>query len=369
MSASNTSTSDDRIHPCFRGDPLPASAEQPDITTKLRYFIVDSHISNYLYDIAPSPGKLPHVVCYHVPFYQVSGRGPPPADLTGANLGDVYIDISPSQHGLYGKVADGSWKRWYDPQPWDKTDENIVRHPHFASRKLWCSSACGISWYTANTVRNNQERARKHVSRNADKTEEMRWREASVLIKLSLVGELKLAERKAVDPPPLPRWTTSCSPPFESRDVSPATAPVLGKRKAVQHSDGGAEVKLCKAALEQAVQRLKEESEALEAKNSALEAQHASHSDESQQFSEWADKILEDSLNLQDLAIKNQLGANCRDYLDVEAALAAAEVQLAQEESRLADAHSSLSRAVAKDAESGKQFDLAAAQLRRTLKL
>ncbi|KAJ6579658.1 hypothetical protein DFH09DRAFT_1360869 [Mycena vulgaris] len=335
-----------RTHPCFRGDPLPSSADQLALATELRYFILDSDVpSDYPYDIAASPGKLPHVVCYHIPFYQVSGLGPPPADLANTSAGDVYIDLSPAQHALYGHLADGTWKRWFDPQPWVKTDAHCVRHPHFSgTRKLWCSSARGISWYTSNTVRNNQERANQRglVSRDAHKTEQTRWREAGVLIELSLADELKPAEPKAATPPP--RSSTSCSPPFESREASPA--PVPGKRKRTQDSAGGAEAARCKAALEKAIQRLTAESKELAATISALETQH-------------------DGLKTKELAIKNELGPSCRDYLDLEAALAFVEAQLSEEDSMHEDAQAALNRMISEDEECVKQFEHATSQLER----
>ncbi|KAJ7166085.1 hypothetical protein C8R46DRAFT_817125, partial [Mycena filopes] len=88
---------------------------------------------------------------YRVPYCEISGRGPPPADLTGAILGDVYIDLSPAEYAVYGRVANSGtpsidWKRWYDPQPGHKNDATVVKHPYFRSRYLWCSNATGVSW-------------------------------------------------------------------------------------------------------------------------------------------------------------------------------------------------------------------------------
>ncbi|KAJ7733290.1 hypothetical protein B0H16DRAFT_1232501, partial [Mycena metata] len=105
---------------------------------------------------------------YRVPYCEISGRGPPPDDLTDATLGDIYIDTSPEEYALYGKVAEpganleSGWKRWFDPRPGKKMDAVVVslfdfslppalnavqvKHPYFSDRLLWCSSATGINW-------------------------------------------------------------------------------------------------------------------------------------------------------------------------------------------------------------------------------
>ncbi|KAJ7683522.1 hypothetical protein B0H17DRAFT_31214 [Mycena rosella] len=172
----------------------------------------------------------------------------------------------------------------------------------------------------------------------------------------------------------------SCSPPFESRDASPA--PVLGKRKAMQ---GGAE---CKASLKAAIERLKKENEELAAKNATLETQLPSHSEaEAQLFTAWIDKVLGGGFKIHELAVKNGtcpsrycldallissfigLGPKGGDHLILEADLAAVEAQLAQEVSRCEEAQSALSRAVAEDEELVTKWERAKSDLERAFRL
>ncbi|KAJ7476845.1 hypothetical protein B0H11DRAFT_1302135 [Mycena galericulata] len=361
-------STDNRTHPCLREGPLPASVQQPGLTVEIRYFQQESQMQDYPYDIMPSPGgtgKAGSIECYYVPFYQISGIGPPPADLTGSHPGDVYIDLSPAQHALYGRLADESWKRWFDPQPWDKTEENSVRHPHFRTRKLWCSSARGISWFTANTVRNNQDRAReqKLVSPNVHKDEETRWREAGGLVSAALAQEQK-EEPKAMQSASTAhrrrRSTSYCSPPFDSRPPSPA--PVLGKRKRSTAFLGRPSNP--RALLEGAIKTLNEETAELAAKISALEARPAEAA--SQDFAAWIETVVRDGLAAQKLSVKNQLGSSGLRYLELSAELAAVEAQLAQEQSKYNDAQTALSVAVSEDEQCIRQFDLATSQLGST---
>ncbi|KAJ7165673.1 hypothetical protein C8R43DRAFT_1165186 [Mycena crocata] len=376
-----------RTHPCLRGDPLPSSVLLPNLSTEIYYFRqeVDRLVSDYPYDISLSPGKKSRngtALC-HIPFYQISGHGPPPADLTGSSAGDVYVDIrTPGEYALYGNVGDGAWKRWYDPQPW-RADKNDVQHPHFPGRTLWCGTS-GISWFTPGTVRNSQEKARsqKLVSQNVHKDEATRWREASVLIALALARERKvkgrnLAAQSESASADILR-SASCSPPFDSRDPTPA--PVLGKRKAraARQEDRAADrcdvnllnAKRCEL-LAASNQRLTEENEALAANISFLEKQLTDHSTGvkgpgSKQFCEWVDKVVKDGLKAQNIAVGKQLGVNGRIYLDLTTELTALETQLAEEESRKENAQLALDRAIAEDEECIKRFGVVTSQLGRS---
>ncbi|KAJ7124450.1 hypothetical protein C8R44DRAFT_734931 [Mycena epipterygia] len=380
------STNTDRTHPCFRGDPLPASAQQPDLATEVRSFMLDRQPLDYQYDITPVPGKKARVLCYHVPFYQISGLGPPPDDLTGANPGDVYIDLTPNHFALYGKVADGSWKRWFDPQPGEKTDENSVKHPHFRSRKLWCSTANGVSWFVWGTVRRNQDRARerKLVSQSVFKDQEMRWREASVLIRSSLAELAKLEQQKLKEPSKAVAEnsrrgrsaTHSWSPPFET-----SPSPVLGKRKN-RENEPDFDPEHHTSNLKKFIQHFEQENEELAAKNSALEQQLARRTEEdntraSQHFNDWVGTVIRGTRsghpdprhhphNSLSRPTYVELGPSGRKYVHLEAALAAMEDQLAQEESRCEDAQMALGRAVAEDEDCVRQFGVVTSQLGRT---
>ncbi|KAJ6544341.1 hypothetical protein B0H19DRAFT_1170389 [Mycena capillaripes] len=293
-------------HPCLCGDPSPASAHQPGLITKICYFTINHEklISDYPYEISPSPGKAPHVQLFHIPYWEISGRGPPPADLTGSNVGDIYIDVSPRQYAAYGKVADGSWKRWCDPQPLNKTEDIIVKHPHFRHRLLWCSDAKGVSWFVSTTVSSNQERAKEKglVSLDAEKTEEARWREASAII-----GEW-LGESERSHTATARRSTSPLSPPLESRESSPVPVPVLGKRK-TRSQDVSApclDGKRYKTLLQCSIQRLKDEKDELAEEICVLEKhldsrpgpvqdQHLNVA-EPKQFSEWMEKVIVDGI-------------------------------------------------------------------------
>ncbi|KAJ7775666.1 hypothetical protein DFH07DRAFT_952058 [Mycena maculata] len=360
-------TTNARTHPCLRGDPLPASATQPDLTVEKRYFVQESDMQDYLYDIQPV-GKSGPLDSYHIPFHQISGVGPPPPDLTGSNPGDVYVDATPGQHALYGQIADGRWKRWLDPgpQPWDKAAANGVRHPHFRTRRLWCSTAKGVSWFTASTVRKNQERARAQrlVAPGVHKDEAARFREAAVLISASLAAGVLQQQPKAASASHARRRRSSshCSPPFE-----PSPVPVLGKRK-MGVSTRRIASKCDGALIGDTICYLKEENADLAAKISTLETRLALSlfEEESQEFSQWAEGVIRDGLETQTLAFKNQLGVNGRKYLDLVAELAAVETQLAQEEARCEDAQIALNLAVSEDEECMRQFDLATSQLGST---
>ncbi|KAJ6579666.1 hypothetical protein DFH09DRAFT_846047, partial [Mycena vulgaris] len=62
----------------------------------------------YPYRIDPVKGS------YRVPYFQFSGRGPPTDGLDVGTEGDIYLDLTPGAHSLYGKTAAG-WMRWSDP--------------------------------------------------------------------------------------------------------------------------------------------------------------------------------------------------------------------------------------------------------------
>ncbi|KAJ6579653.1 hypothetical protein DFH09DRAFT_1147182 [Mycena vulgaris] len=378
-----------RTHPCLRGNPPPASAQQPRLTVETRFFHLESQTSSadYPYDLTPSRGKLAHVVGYNIPYYYISGLGAPPADLTGSDVGDIYVDITKGREAAYGRVASGAWKRWYDQQPCLQSPETTVQHPHFRKRMLWCSDARGISWFVKTTVTSNQERAklRGAVAQDAHKSAEVRWREASGLIAASLAEEQRavasasasasLAPKGGADTSRTRRFTSTLSPPLEPREASP----VLGKRSRKsaldQHSDAALEAKRCKAALEMACQRLKEENAELETQNSALETELARRSEEEnsaarQHFAQWAEKFIVKGVKNEDLVIKNELGASCREYLDFQAELTAVEELLALEESRYADVKNALGRTIAEDEQCVKQFELARSHLaKRTVRL
>ncbi|KAF8130048.1 hypothetical protein K438DRAFT_1999577 [Mycena galopus ATCC 62051] len=322
-------------HPYLRGAPFPTSTQQPGLKAIMRHFNVTSEKlisdSDYPYQISSSPGKKAHFESFRIPYCEISGRGPPPTDLHGSHLGDVYLDRSPTQYAAYGRVADGTWKRWYDPQPLHKREDTIVRHPYFRSRLLWCSDSQGISWFVVTTVSANQERAKLKglVSAEAEKTEETKWREASALIGLSLGeheeqgsashAEVRTRTRRFTSP-------LSLSPP-----------PVLGKRKTRSQKDRERsatcpETKRYKALLQRSIQQLKDEKAELTQEICALEKHLKSDPPlkavaEPQQFSEWAGKVVEDGIK----EGRKKMDPVVREYWDLIADLAADGVQLNKE--------------------------------------
>ncbi|KAJ7499904.1 hypothetical protein FB451DRAFT_1549397, partial [Mycena latifolia] len=221
--------------------------------------------------------------------------------------------------------------------------------------------------------------ARKAVSGEVDKTQEVRWREASTLIRASLGGEqadrVAAASRatQAADTSRNRRFTSTLSP-VESREPTPAPAPVLRKRKRQQQDSEpktSLEAQRCKAGLESAVQRLKAENSVLETTVSALETELArcsaeDTSAESQCFAQWVETVIGDGFKIHELGIKNELGVSCSDYLDLDAHLTSVTAQLALQESQCADAQTALERAVLQDNECIKQFGLATSHLGRT---
>ncbi|KAJ7605658.1 hypothetical protein B0H17DRAFT_1154214, partial [Mycena rosella] len=254
------SSSLDRIHPCFRGDPPPSSVQQPSLTAAVRYLHLERKIpSDYPYDIALTGGKQANTMGYNVPYHYITGLGPLPTDLTGSHIGDVYVDLTEGRFAAYGRIADGSWKRWYDPQPQGRTEGVLVKHPYFHPRMLWCSEVNGLSWFVKTTAARSQETAKNRgfVSSNLSKSEEVRWAEASVLIGMGLVSEEQNA--RAVAEAEIPRTrrltsTLSPSPPVESSTLAGACsqeAPAPARRPQPRSE----------RSLEEAIQRLKEENE------------------------------------------------------------------------------------------------------------
>ncbi|KAJ7476839.1 hypothetical protein B0H11DRAFT_1302026 [Mycena galericulata] len=336
-------------HPCLPGNPLPSSAQQPGLTATIRHFMVtlESLVSDYPYEVSPSPGKAAHKQFYHIPYYEISGIGPPPADLAGSIAGDIYLDLSPEQYAAYGRIADGSWKRWFDPQPLHKIDDIIVKHPHFRSRLMWCSDASGMSWFVKTTVSSNQERARERgvVAQDVRKTEETRWREASALIEAGLRAQ-QAQETQVVSR--AQRFTSPLSPPFDSREPSPVQ--ILGKRKTRSSlAERCEEADPYKVLLQDSIERLREAKAALSEEISTLQKQLDARSQESKisiveqtDFTAWVEKIVKAGVRSQ----RNGMNPSIREFCDLEAELAADEAEYSKEDSRREDAQILLGLAI-----------------------
>ncbi|KAJ7606688.1 hypothetical protein FB45DRAFT_1068360 [Roridomyces roridus] len=139
-------------HPCL-ANTNPVSRIQPKITSKLKWLPVAELPPDYPWHIAPlSNGR------FKIPYWLFSDCGPPSANLDVGTPGDVYLDLTPGAHALYGKTADGQWTRWSDTnaslgwkRQWPQS-EWIVNHPHLPNRALWVTIALSgpngtISWY------------------------------------------------------------------------------------------------------------------------------------------------------------------------------------------------------------------------------
>ncbi|KAJ7740554.1 hypothetical protein B0H16DRAFT_1566767 [Mycena metata] len=359
-------TASARTHPCLRGI-FPSSAKQPGLVTKACYFTINNHqlvVLGYPYEITPLQGRQAHVVKYHIPYCEISGRGPPPDDLTGITLGDIYIDISPGKYAAYGRVAEAggsdseSWQRWYDPQPGLRSDgaTALPKHPYCRNRWLWCSDATGINWFTATTVSSIQARAKSTglVSRDVGKTEAARWREASAIIGSFLQSATPegFGDKNEGDmlTPPL----SPLSFPSESRESSP----LIGKRKT--RGQGAAEAsesrptaafvegERYKAVLRSLTQRLKAEKNEIVEDVRALEEYLASNPSppldipESKEFSAWIEKVLTRGIE----GYRHELDPGVREYRDLKAELAVVEAQHSKEESMLEDAQILLGLAI-----------------------
>ncbi|KAJ6473139.1 hypothetical protein C8R45DRAFT_407419 [Mycena sanguinolenta] len=347
-------------HPYLCGAPLPSSVQQPDLATEICYFSLTKLAPEYPYEISRSPGKKPTAEFFHIPYCQISGRGPPPADLHGSHLGDIYLDLSPAQYAAYGRVADGVWKRWYDPQPFMKRETTIVKHPHFSSRVLWCSDALGVSWFVATTVTGNQDRAKVKglVSMDPQKTHDTRWQEASALIRVALGERLEEQPQDSGSRPRIrvARARSSTSPLsqiFTSRESSPA--PVLGKRKMRNEKKsersttlGCLEAKRYKTLLRRSIQQLKDEKAELTEEISVLEKhlesdpQFAPVVAESKQFAGWVENVVLGGI----AAGRKEMDPSVREYWDLKDQLMTCQKQCSQEETQLEDVQISLGVAI-----------------------
>lgn len=81
------------------------------------------------------------------PFSEFRGLGSPGVNL--GQPGDIYIDITPGLHALYGRYAE-NWILW----PGASDASNLVRHPLHSDRCLWCHIT-SVGWIHLGHVRVN----------------------------------------------------------------------------------------------------------------------------------------------------------------------------------------------------------------------
>lgn len=120
------------LHP-YLTDPHPKSVVQPWLIAELKELKVDELPPRYPYSVRKTRSY------HHVPYLEFHGLGTP-LNLDVGRGGDVYIDLTPGAHALWGHTAQG-WKRWCDiGESWaqaSNTDWAVI-HPLF-SRILWIS--------------------------------------------------------------------------------------------------------------------------------------------------------------------------------------------------------------------------------------
>ncbi|KAJ7589016.1 hypothetical protein C8J56DRAFT_29422 [Mycena floridula] len=83
----------------------------------------------------------------YVSYSLLRGFGIPPARL--GLPGDIFLDLSPDNHQLYGKTLGSGWLRWLGSNDF----YNLVVHPEYTNRILWCDKQrCSIGWLRIDTI-------------------------------------------------------------------------------------------------------------------------------------------------------------------------------------------------------------------------
>jgi hypothetical protein len=119
------------LQPCL-ANPIPTSSSQTVITYKHTSFDEDaSDLGNYPYHVGLSNYGQGKTLTIH--FVEFRCVGSPPSDI--GYPGDVWIDLTPDQFGLYAKVG-ADWKKW--PGLLTHSD-SLISHPHIPTRTLWCT--------------------------------------------------------------------------------------------------------------------------------------------------------------------------------------------------------------------------------------
>ncbi|KAG6831525.1 hypothetical protein H0H92_009794 [Tricholoma furcatifolium] len=126
--------------------PLPRSAEQPHLVVSLRVFRKQdlSGTREYPYEMLKEKPN-------QVPFYEMTGHGPPPKDIPGYP-GDMYID---KEVPIVIYVCDRvGWKKWNDrSEDGQPSVQLMLTHPYIKNRYLGkVSITSKISWYTSGTL-------------------------------------------------------------------------------------------------------------------------------------------------------------------------------------------------------------------------
>lgn len=119
------------LQPCL-ANPIPTSSSQTVITYKHTSFDEDaSDLEHYPYHIGLSNHGQGKTFTIH--FVEFRCVGSPPSDI--GYPGDVWIDLTSDQFGLYAKVG-ADWRKW----PGLLIDsDSLIAHPHIPTRTLWCT--------------------------------------------------------------------------------------------------------------------------------------------------------------------------------------------------------------------------------------
>lgn len=125
------------LQPCLV-NPIPTSSSQIVIIYKHTYFDENaSDLKDYPYFASRSNrGQGKTCTIHYVEFRCVST---PPSDI--GHPGDIWIDLTPDNCGLYAKVG-ADWKKWPGLLA---HDDSLIVHPHVSTRVLWCTKRC-VTW-------------------------------------------------------------------------------------------------------------------------------------------------------------------------------------------------------------------------------
>jgi hypothetical protein len=131
------------FQPCL-ADPIPTTSSQIVVTYKHTHFDEDrTDLENYPYLASPSSENDGRTCAIH--FVEFRCLSAPPSDI--GHPGDVWIDLTPDQFGLYARVG-ADWRKW--PGMYTQDDLLIV-HPHIPTRALWCTKH-RVTWLKRRTI-------------------------------------------------------------------------------------------------------------------------------------------------------------------------------------------------------------------------
>jgi hypothetical protein len=106
-------------------------------------------ISQEIRSFQPLPDEARSGNITRVFFTEFRGVGVP--SLAIGRIGDIYIDLTPGGHELYARFPE-KWQKW--PGPISKQEANLVLHPQYPDRALWCSvKKSSLGWFIKTNIR------------------------------------------------------------------------------------------------------------------------------------------------------------------------------------------------------------------------